>query len=78
MWHNGLIPSNQIWIKIGGDKGGGSFKMVFEIGNLENPNATRNTVIFSMFEAGDTPYNLSIGLQGYDRVIDKLDGQEWR
>ncbi|XP_033109883.1 uncharacterized protein LOC117111118 [Anneissia japonica] len=25
-WHNGLIPDNQIWLKLGGDKGGGTFK----------------------------------------------------
>ena len=26
-WHNGVIPSTEIWIKLGGDKGGGTFKM---------------------------------------------------
>ncbi|XP_031571713.1 uncharacterized protein LOC116305874 [Actinia tenebrosa] len=77
VWHEGLIPSNEIWIKIGGDKGGGSFKMVFAIGNLQNPNSTRNTITFSMFEAGDTPYNLALGLQGYDSVIENLNGQKW-
>jgi hypothetical protein len=52
--------------------------MVFEIGNLENPNATRNTVIFTMFEAVDTPHNLNIGLQGYNSEIEHLNGSKWR
>lgn len=30
-WHNGTIPTNEIWVKIGGDKGGGSFKMSFQV-----------------------------------------------
>ena len=25
-WHNGVIPASEVWIKIRGDKGGGSFK----------------------------------------------------
>ena len=27
-WHNGTIPSNEIWIKVGGDHGGGSFSLL--------------------------------------------------
>lgn len=77
-WHEGIIQEKQIWIKIGGDKGGGSFKMVFEIANLKNPNAVYNTVVFSLFEAGDTPHNLSLGLKGYDDVIKSLNGYKWR
>ena len=32
-WHGDIIPQDEIWIKIGGDKGGGSFKMNFQIAN---------------------------------------------
>ena len=28
-WHDGTIPDNEIWLKLGGDKGGGYFKMNF-------------------------------------------------
>lgn len=52
--------------------------MVFEIGNVQNPNASQNTVIFSLFEAGDTPQNLHLGLQGYDSVIENLNRYKWR
>ena len=37
---------NEIHIKIDGDHGVGSFKMSFQIANVENPNRKDNTVIF--------------------------------
>lgn len=30
-WHKGGIPQGEIWLKLGGDKGGGSFKMSFQV-----------------------------------------------
>ena len=30
-WHDGTIPDDEIWLKLGGDKGGGYFKMNFQI-----------------------------------------------
>ena len=30
-WHNGLIPESEIWIKLGGDHGGGSFKLSMQV-----------------------------------------------
>uniref|UniRef100_A0A1X7UTF6 Uncharacterized protein n=1 Tax=Amphimedon queenslandica TaxID=400682 RepID=A0A1X7UTF6_AMPQE len=38
-WHDGVIPPNKIWIKLGGDKGGLSVKMSFEIVNTDKPNS---------------------------------------
>ena len=29
-WHEGMIPDDKIWLKLGGDKGGGLFKMNFQ------------------------------------------------
>ena len=49
-WHGGAIPSDEIWIKVCGDKGGGAFKMAFQIINTPNPNAVHSTCFFlSMF-----------------------------
>ena len=39
-WHGNLIPEDEIWLKIGGDKGGESFKMSLQIANLANPKLT--------------------------------------
>ncbi|XP_072049794.1 uncharacterized protein [Amphiura filiformis] len=41
-WHDGLIPSKEIWIKIGADKGGkpiSTMKFNFQIVNVKEPNS---------------------------------------
>ena len=30
-WHDNNIPREEVWVKLGGDKGGGSFKMSFQV-----------------------------------------------
>ncbi len=47
-WHGGKIPENEVWIKLGGDKGGGSFKMTFQICNVTHPNSPVNTCALSV------------------------------
>lgn len=32
--HDGTIPDDEIWIKLGGDHGGGSFKFVMQVSSL--------------------------------------------
>ena len=27
IWHDGIIPADELWLKIGGDKGQGTFKL---------------------------------------------------
>ena len=44
-WHNQSIPDDEIWIKIGGDHGGDSFKLVLEVANIENLNSKENTFL---------------------------------
>ena len=76
-WHDGVIPENEIWVKLGGDKGGGSFKMSLQIGNLVHPNSPHNTIVFCAFEAADTSCNLHIGLDRYAEQIACLKDLEW-
>ncbi|KAL5487179.1 hypothetical protein EMCRGX_G019751 [Ephydatia muelleri] len=68
-WHKGFIPANEIWLKIGGDKGGGTFKMTFQIVNVATPNSVHNTCVFSCFAAGDSVTNLHVAL---DRFKDQV------
>lgn len=68
-WHQGTIPEDEIWVKIGGDKGGGSFKMSFQVANISTPNPPENTIVFLMYEGPDSYANLSITLQ---RFIDQI------
>lgn len=77
VWHD-LIPKNEIWVKIGGDKGGGSFKMAFELANNKNPNAKYNTVVFSAFEAPDNASNIKLALDRYVCDVEHLQTTKWR
>ena len=57
-WHNGAIPEDQIWLKIGADHGGGSFKITLQIANINNPNSKNNTVLLLLAECKDTYENI--------------------
>ena len=54
MWHGDRIPNNEIWVKLGDDKGGNSFKLTFQIINISHPNSPYNTCILLAFQAGDS------------------------
>ena len=77
-WHGGIIPEGEIWVKIGGDKGGNSVKISFQICNTSSPNSVQNTCVFSVFEARDTPVNLHIALDRYHEQIESLKNTTWR
>lgn len=77
-WHQGIIPDEELWIKIGGDKGGKSMKVFFQICNTPSPNSVHNTLVFSIFEAKDTPTNLHIALDRYSTQVDTLQELTWR
>lgn len=64
-WHNNPLPVDEILVKIGGDHGGNAFKMSFQVANLENPNSTKNTIPFWVFNAKDTPANLATVLSPF-------------
>ena len=76
-WHGGSIPSDQIWIKLGGDYGGGSFKMCLQVCNVEKPNSILNTIVFRIFKAQDTYTNLRIGLHSLSKEISELREARW-
>ena len=77
-WHNGRIPQTEFRVKVGGDKGGDSFKMNFQIVNTPTPNSVQNTCVFSFFEASDTTTNLHVALDRYKAQIEALEGLKWR
>ena len=77
-WHDGAIPSNEIWIKLGGDHGGGSFKFVMEVANAEHPNSVHNTVPVCVFDCQDTASNLHMALGLYAEQVKELVETQWR
>ena len=48
--HDGIMK-DEIHIKIGGDYGGGSFKMSYQVVNQNQPNSKSSSFVFSTFEA---------------------------
>ena len=71
-WHNNAIPEDQIWLKVGGDHGGGSFKML-QIANIQSPNSKHNTFITCMANAKDSGHNVKEILCTYRKEIDALE-----
>ena len=73
-WHDGLIPAEQVWVKIGGDKRGTTLKASFQLCNVERPNSVHNICVFAVFEARDSPTNL----HRYREQIRTLQTMQWK
>lgn len=77
-WHDGRIPAGEIWVKIGGDKGGGTFKMGVQVLNVLHPNSPNNTCVFCVFEAPDSFTNLKVMANRVQDQINNLQSREWK
>ena len=75
---NSDIKDNEVHIKIGGGYGGGSFKMCYQVVNVDEPNAKRNTNVFSTFEAKDCKPNLIVGLSRFTQQVNQLQPLCWK
>ena len=69
---------NEMHIKVGGDHGGGNFKMSFQVANVENPSRKDNTVAFSSFEAKDYRVNIKPALERFKAQIKELQESTWQ
>lgn len=77
-WHDNTIPADEIWLKLGGDKGHGSFKLNMQVVNTAHPNSVKNTTLLTVFKAGDSIVNLHTALSQYKTQIEELQGMQWR
>ena len=59
IWHDDAIPESEIWVKVGGDHGKGSFKVALQVCNLNNVNSKQNTHLLYKVDVKDTVNNLS-------------------
>ena len=75
VWHTGILEAD-IWLQTVGDKS--SFKMNFQIVNVESANSSQNTFMFTCFEVEDTTTNLYVGLDRFKVVIEPLNGMQCR
>ena len=65
-------------MKLGGDKGRGSFKFAMQLVNTTHPNSPTNTTLLAIFKAGDSRANLHTSLGQYKEQIREMDGMKWR
>ena len=65
-------------MKLGGDKGGGTVKMNFQIVNVPHPNSVHNTCVFAVFAASDSITNLHVALDRYKDQLTALQKTQWR
>ncbi|XP_019627911.1 PREDICTED: uncharacterized protein LOC109472567 [Branchiostoma belcheri] len=77
-WHRGGIPEIEIWLKIGGDHGGTTFKMAFQPLNIKHPNSKANTSVFCLFESKDSRENITTALARYKGDLKKLEEEMWK
>ena len=76
-WENDL-PKDKIWLKIGGDHGGNSFKICLQILNVDNPNAKENTNVIACMQAKDNHENLRTITNIHKDQIECLSSQTWK
>ncbi len=76
-WHHGKINPNEIWVKISGDKGGGTMKCGFQIVNVQKPNNPSNYILYCTFSATDNYYNLNAALSPFAPEIEVLKEVTW-
>lgn len=77
-WHSGRIPQHQVWMKIGADSGGGSFKVVLSPLNVEKPNAKDNCFLILMAEVKDSNKNLRSVLEPLRDEINHVKEMTWK
>jgi hypothetical protein len=62
---------------VGGDHGKGSFKFVYQILNVERPNAKTNTIAIAYFESKDFRPNLEVALKRFNKEFIALQNTTW-
>ena len=72
------LPAKEIWLKVGGDKGGGSFKFAMQVVNQPRPNSADHTVVLACIEADDNLPNLHVALDHLQPIISELQGMVWQ
>lgn len=67
---------SELWLKLGGDKGHGSFKLTLQLVNTAHPNSIKETTLLSVFKAGDSTTNLHTALDMYQEYIRESQGMQ--
>ena len=76
-WYDRTIPENEIWVKIGGDHGRGSFKLTMQVANVSNQNSKTNTKVFAFGRVTDTHENLRKMMLYFNEEVLNIQGMIW-
>ena len=76
--HPIMQSPDELWVKIGGDKGGGNLKMVFQVANTPKPNSAQETITFAGFEGSDNHSNLSTALSNFKTKVQEMRSMAWK
>lgn len=63
-------------MKVSGDKGADTVKLVFQICNVQSSNSVQNTCVFDVFEGSDTSSNLHTALDWYIPQLETLEAAQ--
>ncbi len=74
-WHKGAIPSHEIWVKLGGDKGHGSFKFNLQLVNTATPNSMKNTSLLEGTLKKQFDYTKGVLFSTLDKSLQQLHVQ---
>lgn len=66
-----------MWVKVGGDHGGDSFKLCLQVLNVTAPNAPHHTSMILVCQCRDSKENLARLLTLYKAQIDALTRMRW-
>lgn len=73
-----MIPDDEVWVKLGGNKVGGSFKMSLQLCNVESVISIYNAMVFTIFNAGNNAFNLHVALQLYRKQVQEMTTARWQ
>ena len=77
-WHDEAIPQNEIFIKVGGDHGGDSFKFMLQVGNVKTPNKNKKRFLLAVVNAKDSHKNIWRVVRSYKQKLDNLSKMTWK
>ena len=77
-WHQGIIPSDEICLKVGGDKGGSTFKLSVQLANALAVNSIKNTYVITCYQGTDTLANLQVAISRYREQLQELVSTGWK
>ena len=72
-----IISENEVWLTLGGDHGGGSFKFTVQVLNTESSNTKTNIIVIYTFTAEDLQGNLQSVLSLYATQVEQQCNMKW-